>query len=104
MIHLAEVRFYFTKALEDNDGIQTFALVSLYSPPNAHILRETHGTLAVCRYRDREVLMAIDIKSILSVVAMAPFPFIIDGHGDQFFLIEKVGLDVVDADPVEDNE
>lgn len=48
--------------------------------------------------------MVIDVESISSVVAMAPFPFIVDGHGDQYFLIEQAGLDVVDADPIEDNE
>ena len=48
--------------------------------------------------------MVIDIKSILSVVAMAPFPFIIDNYGDQYFLIEKIGLDVIEVDTLEDDE
>ena len=48
--------------------------------------------------------MVVDVESILSIVAMAPFPFRVDGHGGQYFLIEKIGLDVVEADPVEDNE
>ena len=48
--------------------------------------------------------MVIDVKSILSVVVMAPFPFFVDSHGDQYFLIEKAGLDVIEVDPLEDNE
>ena len=48
--------------------------------------------------------MVIGVESISSVVAMAPFPFLVDGHGDQFFLIEKAGLDIVDTDPIEDAE
>ena len=63
-----------------------------------------HGALAVCRYRGWEVLTVIDVESISSVMAMAPFPFLVDSHGDQFFLIEKPGLDVVDTDPIEDDE
>jgi hypothetical protein len=35
---------------------------------------------------------------------MVPFPFSLNGHGDQYFLIEKMGLDVVEADDLEDDE
>jgi len=58
----------------------------------------------VCRYQGEEVLRVIDVKSILSVVAMVPFDFLIDNYGDQYFMIEKVGLDVVEADVPEDDE
>ena len=43
-------------------------------------------------------------KSVLSVVAMVPFPFLIDGHSDQYFMIEKVELDVIEVDALEDDE
>ena len=39
--------------------------------------------------------MVIDVRLILSVVAMVPFPFLVDGHKDQYFMIEKIGLDVI---------
>jgi hypothetical protein len=29
---------------------------------------------------------------------MVPFPFLLDGDGDNYFMIEKVGLDVTEAD------
>lgn len=48
--------------------------------------------------------MIVDAKSVVSVVAMVPFPFLVDGHGDQFFVIEKAGLDVIEADDLEDVE
>jgi len=48
--------------------------------------------------------MVVDAKSILSVVAMIPFPFLINGHNDQYFMVEKVGLDVIEADDLEDDE
>ena len=48
--------------------------------------------------------MVVDIKSILSVVAMAPFPFLVNGDNNQYFVIEKAGLDVVEADALEDED
>jgi len=50
------------------------------------------------------MFLVIDVRSILAVVAMVPFPFLVDGRGNQYFMIEQVGLDVVDGDDVEDNE
>jgi len=101
-IHFAEVRFYFTKTLGDMS--RAFALVSIYSPPDEYLLRHSNTALVVCRYRGEEILAVIDVKSILSVVAMVPFPFIVGGRGDQHFVIEKIGLDVLEADDSEDDE
>ena len=102
VVHFAEVKFYFTKTL--GDKLRAFALVSLYSPPNEYLLRSSYTTLVVCRYRGEETLRVIDTESILSVVAMVPFDFLIDNCGDQYFMIEKVGLDVVEVDDPEDDE
>ena len=102
VIHFAKVKFYFIKTLGGEP--QAFALVSLYSPPNEYLLQATYGTLAVCRYQGEGALTVIDVKSVLSVVAMAPFPFLIDGKDNQYFMIEKAGLDVIEADTLEDEE
>jgi len=102
VVSFAEVHFYFIKVF--GDGPRAFALISLYSPPNEHILRSTSDTLVVCRHQHERELTVIDVKSILSVIAMAPFPFLIDGHGNQYFMIEKMGLGVIKADALEDNE
>jgi len=48
--------------------------------------------------------MVFSVESILSVVAMAPFPFLVNGQDEQYFLIEQPGMDVVEADALEDNE
>ena len=101
-IYFGEVKFYFFKMF--GDELRAFALVSQYSPPNEYLLQRSHTALAVCRYRSNEALLVIDAKSILSVVAMVPFPFSLDGHGDQYFTIEKMGLDVFEVDDLEDNE
>lgn len=83
---------------------RAFALVSPYSPPIQYLLEVSNSTLVVCMYQGEDVLWVIDVKSILSVVAMIPFPYTIDGHNDYYFMVEKVGLDVVEADTQEDNE
>jgi len=64
----------------------------------------TSSALVVCRGQGEAELTVIDVKSILAVIVMAPFPFVIDGHGSQYFLIENVGLDVIEADDLDDNE
>ena len=48
--------------------------------------------------------MVINAKRILSVVAMVPFPYTINGHSSYYFMVEKVGLDVVEVDAQEDVE
>lgn len=101
-IHFAEVKFYFVEAF--GDELQAFALVSCYAPPNEHILQFTNNTLVICRYHGEGALMVINVRSILSVVAMIPFPFLLDGHDNQYFMVEKIGLDVIEADDLEDDE
>ena len=102
VIHFTEVSFYFFKMF--GEGLRAFALVLLYSLPNEYLLWTMSDTLAVCRYQGDGVLTVIDVKLVLSVMAMVPFPFLIDGHSDQYFMIEKVGLDVIEVDALEDNK
>jgi hypothetical protein len=99
-VHVAEVNFYFSKTT--GGETQAFALLSLYSPPDEHLLQHSHNTLIVCRYQGEETLVIIDVKSILSVVAMVPFRYAINGLDNYYFMIEKIGLDVVDTDADED--
>jgi hypothetical protein len=101
-VHFAEVKFYFSKRV--GADLQAFAMASLYSPPNEYLLQKSFGTLAVCEYRGEEALVIIEAKSILSVVAMVPFGFLLDGRSNQYFMIEQTGLDVVDVDVPEDSE
>ena len=99
-INFAEVKFYFTKT---SGGVtRAFALVSLYSPPDEYLLGHSHGTLLVCRYHGDTTLVVISVGSILSVVAMVPFWYAINNLTSYYFMIEKIGLDVVDTDAQED--
>jgi hypothetical protein len=101
-VYVGEVKYYFFKIF--GVELRAFALVSLFSPPNEHILKSTQTTLPVCRYYGERMLMVIDVVSILSVVAMIPYPFFIDGHGEQYFMVEQIGLDVIEVDSLEDHE
>lgn len=74
------------------------AAVSLYSLPDAYILQLSYDTLCVCGYHGQDAVVVIDVRSIISVVAMVPFPFIVGGRNNQFFMIEQIGLDVVETD------
>ena len=83
---------------------EALAVVSLYSPPNEYLLRLTHDTLCVCEYQGEGAVVVVSITSILSVVAMVPFPFLIEGRSNQFFMIEKIGLDVAGTDSTVDTD
>ena len=49
--------------------------------------------LIVCRYQGEEALVVIDVKCILSVVAMVPLQRAINGLNDYYFVIENVELE-----------
>jgi hypothetical protein len=78
------------------------AIVCLYSLPDNYLLHISHDTLFVCEHQDAVVV--IEVKSIISVVAMVPFPFVVGGRGNQYFMIEQIGLDVVETDDTVDTE
>ena len=83
--------------------MRVFALVLPYSPVNKHLFEVSNSTLVVCMYQE-DVSLVIDVKAILSVVAMVPFYYAINGHQDFYFMVEKIGLDILDVDTQEDIE
>lgn len=101
-INFAEVWFYFLKSV--GGETRAFALASLYSPADEYLVGYSSGTLIVCRYEGKEKLIVIDVKAILSVVAMVPFRYAINTLDNHYFMIEKIGLDVVDTDAQEEEE
>lgn len=73
----------------------TLAMMSLYTLHDAVLAARSIGTLFVCGYEGDAGLVVVDVKSIVSVVAMIPFAQ--DDREDvvlqQFFVVEKPGLD-----------
>ena len=83
---------------------RVLALASLFSLPDEYLLQHSHMTLIVCEHRGGEALIVIDAKSILSVIAVVPFPFVVRGRNNQYYMVEKIGLDILEADVDVDDE
>jgi hypothetical protein len=85
----AEVQYYFQMVVNDKE--KALALVSIYSPLDRDILKESYNTLWVCTYCGDQALKVVDVKSIMAVISLPPLP---GGPDGTFFLTEKPGLDV----------
>jgi hypothetical protein len=86
------VYYYFRSLIGETET--TLALVSLYSPPDKNLFEHSFHTLLSCTHAGDASLQVIDVKSILSVVAMVPhLPFPGD-TSERYFVVEKPGLDV----------
>ncbi|KAF8836906.1 hypothetical protein BDN67DRAFT_991965 [Paxillus ammoniavirescens] len=89
--HFTEVHFYTQMKL--NDDIKTVALVSFFSQPDPHLLHLSWHTFLSCVHSGHNALCVIEVKSIVSVVAM----ILHKTPGDnrlRHFVVEKPGLDV----------
>lgn len=80
------------------DDIQTYALVSLFSPPDQRLLELSHGALLTCRYLGNDSLRVIPVYCILAVVGMIPHSHthmtgVRNLDRDLFFVVEKIGLE-----------
>lgn len=71
-------------------------MVSMYSQPDSDLLEMSHNTVWVFRYPGSLSLRVIEVKVIMSVVAMIPVPpsLGMPPGGQHFFLVEKPGLDL----------
>ena len=83
--------------------MRAFTLVFPYSPANKHLFEVSDSTLVVCMHQE-DISLVIDVKAIISVVAMVPLNYAIDRYQNYYFMIEKIGLDVLDVDTQEDTE
>ncbi|KAF5370373.1 hypothetical protein D9758_006949 [Tetrapyrgos nigripes] len=105
IIEYGEVQFYFMRTQEggnpvDLDDIdQTgrfYALVSVYSRPDAGLLEESYNTLWACQYQGSQNLAVILVKSILSVVSVQPLPKQPDRDDGLWFVLEKCGVEEIE--------
>lgn len=79
----------------ENDAcnLETYALVSIYGPPDADLLEDSYHTLHACTYQGQDSLKVVKISAILSVISMQPLPLIGDEQEQKWFVVEKSGLD-----------
>lgn len=99
--------YYFRLRFEDE--VHTLALVSLYSPPNPELLKQSHQVVYSCRAPEDGIFQLIDIKAIQSVVAMVPY-FKVLPNGEiftpenEYFMIEKPGVELAQYRGVQDDD
>lgn len=97
------MQYYFRVAI--GQEVMTHALVSQFSEADAELLRDSSGAVVVSQYMGEDGLKVINAKTILSVVAMVPYPHTHLGPGIWYFLVEKMGLAIFgyrgDEDPDE---
>jgi hypothetical protein len=79
---------------EDDWQFADVAIIQMYSVPDENLLHLSSQTVASCTHL--ETFVVIDVKHIISVVAMVPHrPTLPSGvTEDHFFMIEKPGLDI----------
>lgn len=108
MTRFAEVHYYF-QPVEVCGKTGALAMVSMYSVADPTLLSDSHDTLSVCRHENEHGLRVIDVKNILSLIAMVPFPLtpgeeadpvIKDKYADSFYMIEKPFLDFIGGECV----
>ena len=73
---------------------RAYALVSVWSEPDPHLLQESINTVYSCVYTGQADLRVIDVKAIKSVVAMVPMTPRNGDDSSRFFLLEKPGLEI----------
>ena len=71
---------------------KTLAMVSLYSSPHMGLLKQSYYTVLSCTHLDN--VTVVDVKSIVSVVAMVPHRPFPEDPIERVFVVEKPGLDV----------
>jgi hypothetical protein len=99
----AEVLYFFLVCKGDTQ--HTLAAVQMFALPDPQLLKESYGTLHVCRFPGEEGLVVVDVKGLTDVVGMVPFHRPVQGGGDpsqgEYFPIEKISL--TSTQIIEDN-
>ena len=93
-IQFGEVQFYFLDPHEDGT-FSSYAVVSVYGPPNADILAQSSHVLWAAAYTGDTNLHVVETRDIISVVSMQPLPRKpTDSLAENlWFVVEKSGLD-----------
>ncbi|KAJ6566790.1 hypothetical protein B0H19DRAFT_1067069 [Mycena capillaripes] len=95
--YIAEVLFYMLLRTNDAVPARPVAMVSLYGPPHPGLLAASSNTYWTAQHLRNRAIRVVDIKSIKSVVMMAPDKrygtrFRDGTEIDRWYLMEKPGL------------
>ncbi|KAH7885734.1 hypothetical protein F5I97DRAFT_1829710 [Phlebopus sp. FC_14] len=104
-VQFGEVHYYTQVAIQTHANITgnnwhfaNVAVIQLFSKPNKDLLKLSYQTVFACKLTKE--FIAVDVKNILSVVVMIPHKFRLPlgQEEDQYFMVEKPGLDVLNFD------
>ena len=87
------------------DGPHVFALAHKYGALNEPLLQRSHQTLYSCQ-RTEDVVV-IEVKDIISVVAMVPHvqdDNTLGSYDGRVFAVERIGLDVLSMSGTNERE
>jgi hypothetical protein len=95
--------------LVTKDNLQyTLAAIRMYADADPCVLRESYGTLHICKYLGRNGIQVIDAKWITDVVGMVPFKYV---HGEtgytegkQYFAVEKMSAVLIGKSDRDDSD
>ncbi|RDX40006.1 hypothetical protein OH76DRAFT_1459606 [Lentinus brumalis] len=104
--HFAEVLYFFRMTMTGADGqdeTRVLAMVSEFTLPDPTIAKDTHNVLMVCYSQGAHPPRVVDVKDVVSVVAMMPLgPRPCEAHepdaerryADHYYVWEKLGCDM----------
>ncbi|KAM6491245.1 hypothetical protein JOM56_013484 [Amanita muscaria] len=96
---IGECKYFFQLKFGDNI-LYTLAVLSIFSPPDLQLLKESHHTIYSCHYQGDDELVACNVNCIKSLVAMVPYFKVIPETGEitipttEHFLVEKPHLEL----------
>lgn len=91
-VDFAEVQFYFHGVIDETR--QALALVCLFSEPDPILLEASYQTVYSVQ-KLASGLRVIDAKSIITVIAVIPHDYKVNGDPEQrYFIWEKMGMDM----------
>lgn len=98
-MRIGEVRFYLQLRLNLGRNVKTVAIVSCYGPPHPELLELSSHTYWTVQHLRNEGVEVVDVKSIQSVVMMAPdkqYPkrYQDGSELDRWYMMERPGLKI----------
>ncbi|KAK7457870.1 hypothetical protein VKT23_010214 [Stygiomarasmius scandens] len=90
--YVGEIQYFF--CLKFGETINPLCVVSLFTPPDTELLKQSCDTVYVCHYQGAASLGVFSVKDIDSVVAMVP-DYKVTGEGEiitpenRYFMVEK---------------
>ena len=96
-LRYGEILYFFVHKVHDT--VHALAVVSLYSLEDARLLAESLGAVWACRAQGDHSLIVIDVKTILTCVAMVPHSFPIreanlEDNIQLYLAMDKIGTEI----------